>query len=97
MTKLSEVEARLEVLEKQVRILQDIEQIKKLQRAYGYYLEHWMLQELLDCFSDSPDVVLDLYPGTYLGKEGVKRYYSSMVGISISGVSASGDATLGYC
>jgi len=76
--KVDELEARLKTLEKQVRILQDIEEIKKLQRAYGYYIEHWMAPELLDCFSDGPDVVLDLHSGIFLGKEGVKRYYLGM-------------------
>ncbi|GAG53262.1 unnamed protein product, partial [marine sediment metagenome] len=39
--------ARIEALEKQVKaqekqlaVLQDIEAIKKLQKAYGYYVEH---------------------------------------------------------
>ena len=76
--KIDELEARLKTLEKQVRTLQDIEEIKKLQRAYGYYIEHWMSQELVDCFSDGPDVVLDLYRGKFLGKEGVKKYYLGM-------------------
>jgi hypothetical protein len=43
--KEGEMENRIKTLEDQVRTLQtllDIEEIKKLQRAYGYYLEHWM-------------------------------------------------------
>src|SRR4030042_7114150 len=78
--KAEETEARIKKLENQVRELQtllDIEEIKKLQRAYGYYLEHWMAKEIVDLFSDSPDVALE-FPwneGTYLGKESVKRYY----------------------
>jgi hypothetical protein len=76
----TEMEVRLKNLEEKVRILQtllDIEEIKKLQRAYGYYLEHWMAKEIIDLFSDGPDVAL-VFPwneGTYLGKAGVKRYY----------------------
>ncbi len=73
--KVEELEARIKTLENQVRTLQDIEDIKKLQRAYGYYLEHWMHQEIIDLFSDGPDVALMLSAGTYLGKEGVRRYF----------------------
>ena len=46
------IEARLLELEDKVRILDDIEAIKKLQRSYGYYIEHWMYEEIVDCFSD---------------------------------------------
>jgi hypothetical protein len=64
-------------LENQVRILEDIEAIKKLQRAYGYYLEHWMTEEVLDCFADSPEAALYWLDNTWLGKEGVRRYFES--------------------
>ena len=70
-----ELEARIKTLESQVRILQDIEDIKKLQRAYGFYLEHWMTSEVIDLFSDGPDVALEWPEGKYFGKEGVKRYF----------------------
>ena len=75
---VEELEARLEVLEKQVRTLQDIEEIKTLQKAYGYYIEHWMAQEIIDLFADGPDVSLTLAAGTYLGKEGIRRYFENI-------------------
>jgi len=80
-----ELEAKLETLEKQVKAqekelttLKDIEAIKKLQKAYGYYVEHMMYQEIVDCFSDSPDVRLNWLEGQWLGKEGVKKYFAFM-------------------
>jgi hypothetical protein len=72
---IEELEARVKELEKQVKTIQDIESIKKLQRAYGYYIEHMMSQEIIDCFADGPGVELSLLEGTYLGKDGVKRYF----------------------
>ncbi len=81
----SEMEARLKALERQVTtlenqvaILRDYEEIKKLQRIYGYYLEHWMNEEIVDLFADGPGVALEWPEGTYLGKEGVKRYFNGM-------------------
>ena len=71
------IEARLKTLENQVSTLRDIEEIKKLQRAYGYYLEHWMVEEIVDCFSDDPDVALILYVGTFLQKQGVRRFFDT--------------------
>ncbi len=82
---IKELEEKLEALEKQVKVqakelttLKDIEAIKKLQKAYGYYVEHMMYQEIVDCFSDSPDVVLNWLEGQWLGKEGVKKYFAFM-------------------
>jgi hypothetical protein len=71
---IKEIEARIKELENKVQILDDIEAIKRLQRAFGYYLEHWMYAEILDLFPDSPDVELNIMVGVYLGKEGVRRY-----------------------
>jgi hypothetical protein len=76
--KVAELEARLKILEKQVRTLQDIEEIKTLQKAYGYYIEHWMSKEIIGLFSDGPDVTLTLAAGTYLGKKGVIKYFERM-------------------
>jgi hypothetical protein len=79
---IKELEARIKTLEEmvktqavEIRTLKDIEAIKRLQRAYGYYLEHWMAQEVINLFSDSPEVSLDLAVGTFLGKTGIKRYF----------------------
>jgi hypothetical protein len=71
---IKEIEARMQELENKVKILEDLEAIKRLQRAFGYYLEHWMHEEILDLFSDSPEVELNILVGVYRGKEGVRRY-----------------------
>jgi len=76
--KLEELETRLKILEKRVQKLQDIEDIKTLQKSYGYYLEHWMADEIIDLFSDSPDVSLTLAAGTYLGKKSITNYFKRM-------------------
>jgi hypothetical protein len=73
-----EMEARIKVLENQLRTVQDILEIERLQRIYGFYLEHWMASEIIDLFSDGPDVALEWPEGKYIGKEGVKRYFSHM-------------------
>lgn len=80
----AEMEAKIKALENQVRsqearlrTLEDIEAINRLQRAYGYYLEHWMSQEVIDLFSDGPGTALTLAAGTYLGKSGVRRYFEN--------------------
>ena len=72
------LEAKVKDLENRLRTVQDIQEIEKLQRIYGFYLEHWMAKEIVDLFSDGPDVGLEWPEGKYVGKEGVKRYFETM-------------------
>jgi hypothetical protein len=74
--RIDALEKKVKAQEKQLTILKDIEAIKKLQKAYGYYVEHMMYQEIVDCFADNPDVRLNWLEGQWLGKEGVKQYFS---------------------
>jgi hypothetical protein len=70
------LEARLSALEKRLRHLEDIQAINRLQYAYNYYVEHMMKQEIIDCFADSPEVLLDWLEGKWKGKAGVRRYFN---------------------
>jgi len=73
--KAEEMEARLKALEKKVGLLDDINEVKRLQRIYSYYVQHMMRDEIYNLFADHPDVRLHWLEGTWLGKEGVKRYF----------------------
>ncbi len=74
MTK-EELEAKVKMLEQKVQVLEDTEDIKKLQRAYGYYLEHWMAEDLIDLFADNPDSTLKIAAGEYHGKPAIRRFF----------------------
>ena len=45
-------------LEARMQAAEDIEAIKKLQYAYGYYLEHWQEEQLLGLWSHNPESLL---------------------------------------
>lgn len=75
---LKTMEDRIKELEKQVGTMKDLEAINRLQKAYGYYIEHWMYEDLIELFADSPDTVLNLTYGIFHGKEGVSKYFSGM-------------------
>jgi len=62
-----------------ITALEDIQAIQKLQCAYGYYLEHWMGEEIIDCFSKDPGVSVSSVEGIYKGPEGVRRYFGKMM------------------
>jgi hypothetical protein len=74
-TEIKDLRQQVKEKEQRIQQLQDIEDIKRLQCAYGYYLEHWMGEEIMDCFSKSPEVSATLAEGTYYGPEGIKRYF----------------------
>jgi hypothetical protein len=75
---MAELKTQVKSLEKEVQTLQDIEAINRLQRAYGYYVEHMMGQEIMDCFSTSDDVYLEWLEGRYNGQAGLHRYFDKM-------------------
>jgi hypothetical protein len=64
---VEQLEARIKELEAKVSIFQDIEAIKKLQRAYGYYLEHWRVANIFGLFSKRPEVVVKVHSGEFRG------------------------------
>jgi hypothetical protein len=75
-----EMEARIKVLEKQVNKLNDIEDIQRLQRSYGYYIQNWMYTELAELFADSPQAELSILTGIFEGKESIVQYFTSLKG-----------------
>jgi hypothetical protein len=66
---------RINALETRLQRTEDVQAIERLQYAYNYYVEHMLKQEIIDCFADSPDVMLDWLEGKWKGKEGVKKYF----------------------
>ena len=81
---LKELEAKVNAqgeviakLEARATATEDIEAIKKLQRAYGYYLEHWEEKQLVALFSKSAEVNLEINNGgLYKGYEAVKNSFN---------------------
>ena len=75
---LQEMETYIKALEKKVDKLNDIEDIQRLQRSYGYYILNWMYQELADLFADSLETELSILSGIFIGKESVDKYFTSL-------------------
>jgi Fic family protein len=64
---IEKLNVRINELETQVRTLKDIEEIKKLQRAYGYYVEQWNSKEIFKLFSKNPEVSVKANAGEFRG------------------------------
>jgi hypothetical protein len=83
--KVEELEAKIKVLENQVQNLgdlqakiqklEDIEEIQKLQRIYGFYVERWMAEDIIDLFADGEDSELWLAAGKFKGKEAITHFF----------------------
>lgn len=70
----------LEELEKQVILMEDIQEIENLQRIYAYYFDLQRWQDILDLFSDNAESVEIVDHGLFKGKEGVKKMYWEWIG-----------------
>jgi hypothetical protein len=68
-----EMAARLQAVE-------DMIQIDKLQKIYGYYLDNGRFQEVIDLFSDNTESVEVGDRGVFRGKDGVRRFFWDYLG-----------------
>jgi len=67
----------IETIETRIESAEDIEAIKQLQHAYGYYLEHWQEEELTGLFSHDPGVTVEINGGgQFKGWEAVKTCFN---------------------
>ncbi len=72
---VEELEAKVKTMEEKIRTLEDTEEIKKLQRTYGFYLEHWAAEDIIDLFTDDPETSLLVAAGHYIGKESIRDFF----------------------
>ena len=76
---LSELQTRLEALQGRAQRIQDSNDIKRLQRAYGYYLDEALWNELVDLFTDNATVEY-ARDGLYRGKDRIREYLFTLGG-----------------
>lgn len=81
-----ELRARIDALEKQVaaqsakiQTLNDIASIEKLTRAYGYYVDKNLWDQVVDLFAEDSSVEIAAR-GVYLGKKGADRLFRGAFG-----------------
>jgi len=74
--RLIEMEKEIKELKAKAQITEDIESVKKLMNAYGYYLEHWQEDEICELFSHHPDVSVEINgTGFYKGWDAIRESY----------------------
>ena len=74
----SALEPRLDRLEAEVTAAEDLAAIKHLQRAYGYYVDKGMWEDVADLYAD--DAVANYPAGVYVGKDSIRAHLYMNVG-----------------
>jgi hypothetical protein len=75
---IEELEKKIEALEKQVRELRDLEDIKMMHRDYLFFISNLEFEKALDCFADN--IVADVADyGTRVGKEPVTKFFKEVI------------------
>jgi len=72
---MTDIETRLAALENRVGELEDINAIRRLQMAYGYYIDYNRPEEVAGLFAE--DGVVVFLSGEYRGHDGVMRLYGT--------------------
>ncbi|HYK25315.1 MAG TPA: nuclear transport factor 2 family protein, partial [Steroidobacteraceae bacterium] len=72
------MEQQMEQMAARLGTLEDTEAIRRLQHAYGYYLDKCLYAEVVDLFADDGEIHID--GGIYRGKTGQKRFYAALLG-----------------
>ena len=70
---LSALKAQVELLTRQVGVLEDTHAVRTLHFKYGYYLDACLYDDVVDLFAE--DAELKFLNGIYRGKAGVRRLY----------------------
>ena len=71
--------AKIAELEKRVQTLEDINQIERLQRVYGYYLDKKLWDEIIPLFTDDARVEIG-GRGVYVGRTNVGHLFKDVMG-----------------
>lgn len=74
----------LEELEKRLRTLEDIEEIRQLQARYVNCLSTIEWDDLVDCFAE--DGVVDLHTGIARGKKEIEKFFKEKIAITHIGM-----------
>src|SRR5450755_3673232 len=72
------LQARLDRLEAETVYGEDVHAIKKLQRAYSFYVDKGLWEDVADLFTD--DAVANYPAGVYIGKPSIREHLYMNVG-----------------
>jgi hypothetical protein len=66
--------ASLDAIEHRRQLVEDSNDVKRLQRAYGYYIDHGLWDELANLFAEDATLEIGL-DGVYSGRDRIREYF----------------------
>lgn len=79
LERIAALEAELASLEHEVTLLEDSKAIKRLQRAYGYYVDNGLADEVAALFAEDATAEIGGY-GVFIGRDRVTELYRRLLG-----------------
>jgi len=80
LARIARLEEELRDLrDRQVRELEDKDEIRRVQYMYGYYIDNRMWDEMLELFADDGATVEIGERGKYVGKASIRRFYEDVL------------------
>jgi hypothetical protein len=71
---------RIDALEERLALMEDRDEIQRLQNMYGYYIDNRLWRELADLFADEGASMEIGQRGDYIGKERIHRFLVDVLG-----------------
>jgi hypothetical protein len=78
--RIKALEEKMEGLEARLTNLEDIEEIKQLQRIYGYYIDNKLWDQVVDLFTDNNSSIEIGGRGVYRNRKGVNVFFLNVLG-----------------
>jgi SnoaL-like domain len=79
LQQITALEGEITHLQTKATLLEDVSDIKRLQRAYGYYLDAAEWDQMADLFADDGSIEIGL-DGVYTGQKRVRQYLYALGG-----------------
>jgi len=86
------LQPRMDALEAEIGLAEDMSALKRLQRIYGFYVDKGMWEDVADLFTD--DAVANYPAGVYIGRDSIRRHLFMNVGGGDIGDNGLGDNRL---
>jgi SnoaL-like domain len=87
LKRIALLEHKLESLvESRVGVLEDIEEIKRLQRTYGYYVDLCLWEPMAELFAENGAAIEIGSRGRYLGKDRILKFLRDVNGGGLTGL-----------
>lgn len=77
MQRVNAAKQRLAAINKRAALVSDVNQVEILQRAYGFYIDEMLWDQVIDLFAEDGTMEIGT-SGVYVGKDSIRKYLYSL-------------------